>query len=752
MSRVPLRRARHSAGPVLVAALSILALATLLPAVAGPGGTGYTLVGWNDLGMHCMDADFSVFSILPPFNTIHAQLIDAQGNLVVNPGTITVTYQAVADPQGSYNSTSKDKTNFWQFVKTTYGADLAVDQGLAGYPMPGLANVPQPMSFDGAKGWFSAEGIPITPTDDHGAKNAYPMMRLTARDVSGAVLATTDIVLPVSDEMDCRICHGSNTNVDARPSGGWTNNPDPQIDYRVNILLLHDDRRDNQTRYEQTLTAAGYNTRGLYATSQDDGHPILCAKCHPSNALPGSGIPGMRQLTHSVHSVHDNVVDPLTGLTLGQSANRSACYRCHPGSETRCLRGAMGAAVAADGSMAMQCQSCHGTMSEVGSIGRTGWLDQPACQNCHSGDAMVNAGKIRYTTAFEPNGARRQPANQRFATNPDVPAAGFDLYRFSFGHGGLACEACHGSTHAEVPAAHGNDNVQNVALQGNAGVLSDCRTCHNRNPDTVTGGPHGMHPVGSAWVEEHEDAAEDGGAGRCKACHGSDYKGTVLSAALADRELNTEFGKRTYWKGFRISCYSCHHGPDSESGTKNRAPEVTDLALQVVPGTPRTVTLPGTDRDGNQALTFRVVTQPQHATVGVSGNTATIFTDAAFAGTDRFTFAVSDGLTDSNLGTATFGVTVAGNPPAIARIKPGSDPFRLTVTGANFHSQVAVTIAGQPWTNVRWKSATSIVLQGGKALKALFPKNTWVPVTVTNVDDGLSVAVEFNLTTKQIRR
>ena len=35
---------------------------------------GYTLVGWNNLGMHCMDADFSVLSLLPPYNTIHAQL------------------------------------------------------------------------------------------------------------------------------------------------------------------------------------------------------------------------------------------------------------------------------------------------------------------------------------------------------------------------------------------------------------------------------------------------------------------------------------------------------------------------------------------------------------------------------------------------------------------------------------------------------------------------------------------------------
>ncbi len=803
---------------------------------AGPGGTGYTLVGWNDLGMHCMDAEFSVFSILPPFNTIHAQLIDAQGNLVVNPGGITITYQAVADPQGSFNSTSKDKTNFWQYVKPIYGADLAVDHGLAGQAMPGLSNTPQPMSFDAVQAWFSAVGIPITPYDDHGTKNAYPMMRLTARDGGGAVLATTDIVLPVSDEMDCRACHGSNSNGDARPRGGWVNNPDVQIDYRLNILLLHDDRRDNRTKYEQTLAAAGYDARGLYATAHDNGHPILCAACHPSNALPGSGQAGMPQLTHSVHSIHDNVLDPLTGMTLGQSANRSACYRCHPGSATRCLRGAMGAAVAADGTMAMQCQSCHGTMSEVGSTARTGWLDQPACQNCHSGDAMANAGQIRYTTAFLPNGTRRQPANQLFATNPNVPASGFDLYRFSYGHGGVACEACHGSTHAEYPAAHVNDNVQAKKLQGHSGVISDCAVCHNRNPQTVSGGPHGMHPVGASWVDAHADAAENGGSGRCKACHGSDYKGTVLSLALGDRQLSTDFGKRNFWRGFRISCYACHNGPGSESATNNHAPNVTDLATTVAPGTPRSVTLSGTDKDKNQTLVFRVITQPQHASVGIAGTTATIFPDAGFAGNDSFTFAAWDGLTDSNLGTVTltvsgqgcrltcaavvptgagegasisfqgnatangctaapqyawaFGdgqngtgspiqhayplsgtyawtmtasadgtscnssgsITVGGSPPAITKIsKSGSNSFKLAVTGTNFHSQVAVTISGQPWTNIQWKSATSINLLGGKALKALFPKQTWVPVTITNLDDGLSDTVQYNVSTNKIQ-
>ncbi len=40
----------------------------------GPSTLGnYTLVAWNDLGMHCMDKDYSVFSILPPYNVLHAQ-------------------------------------------------------------------------------------------------------------------------------------------------------------------------------------------------------------------------------------------------------------------------------------------------------------------------------------------------------------------------------------------------------------------------------------------------------------------------------------------------------------------------------------------------------------------------------------------------------------------------------------------------------------------------------------------------------
>jgi hypothetical protein len=69
-----------------------------------------TLLGWNNLGMHCMDSDYSVFSILPPYNTIECQLI-VGGQLVTNGAGYTITYQAVADPSGSFTSTAAGKGN-----------------------------------------------------------------------------------------------------------------------------------------------------------------------------------------------------------------------------------------------------------------------------------------------------------------------------------------------------------------------------------------------------------------------------------------------------------------------------------------------------------------------------------------------------------------------------------------------------------------------------------------------------------------
>ena len=125
---------------ILAGAIVLLALQT------GRGATNQIL-GWNNLGMHCMDSDYSVFSVLPPYNTIQAQLI-VNGALVTNGTGYSVTYQAVADPSGSINKTSVGKGNWLQFAPQLYGA-VAGDQGLAfpgpeSYWMPGTNNSPRP--------------------------------------------------------------------------------------------------------------------------------------------------------------------------------------------------------------------------------------------------------------------------------------------------------------------------------------------------------------------------------------------------------------------------------------------------------------------------------------------------------------------------------------------------------------------------------------------------------------------------------
>ena len=521
------------------------------------------MLAWNDLGMHCMDSDYSVFSILPPFNVLHAQIIDSNGLLVRTSAGASLTYESVADPSGSINTSSAGKTNFWTYASAFFGAAIPVDTGVEGFHMPGHNNTPQPMNFTPARATYEALGIPLTAFDDALVHAFYPMMKVVGHDPAGHAVASTSNVLPISDEMDCRACHGSNTSPEAMPSVGWVNNPNPDKDYRLNILLFHDEKVNDPDAYQAALITAGY-PNGLYP-SAIAGTPILCARCHLSNALAPygiTGLPNIKPLTTSVHGVHSHVIDPATGLALDDTSNRTACYKCHPGSTTKCLRGVMGTAVDSKGDMLMQCQSCHGLMSAVGDAARPGWLDEPACQNCHTGDAVTNNGQIRYVDVIDPaTTLRRVPKSTLFATNVDVPVKGSNLFRYSLGHGGLQCEACHGATHAEYPSLERNDNLQSIATQGHSGPLADCEGCHAVAP-ALFGGPHGLHVIGQRWVNAHSDYVEQHGNSLCQTCHGTDFKGTVLSHAQGDRSFTADGKPITFKLGDTISCFSCHNGPN----------------------------------------------------------------------------------------------------------------------------------------------------------------------------------------------
>ena len=224
---------------------------------------------------------------------------------MTNGAGYTVTYQAVADPAGSINTTSIGKGNFYTYTPFLYGP-LAPDMGLAGWAMPGPANTPakhalrdhQPARRTASppRSTGSApRAFPSRPTTTPGNKNPYPLMRMIARNGANQPIATNDIVLPVSDEMDCRACHASGTQAAAKPAAGWVWDGLPERDYRLNILRLHDERQFalHATVYaaalaDARLTIRRASTAGVTA----DGKPVLCALCHASEALRTPRLPG----------------------------------------------------------------------------------------------------------------------------------------------------------------------------------------------------------------------------------------------------------------------------------------------------------------------------------------------------------------------------------------------------------------------------------------------------------------------------
>ncbi len=507
----------------------------------------YIVVAWNDLGMHCIDKDFSVFSILPPYNTINAHVIKrGHEPEKLSDASVKVYYLAQSDNDGTINTTSVGKTNFWDYVQSLFGVSLQPDVGLKGFPM--ASTTPSKMHYLSGYRIFQAEGIPATPYDDSGTKDEYPLVKVVAKDLNGNILAQTTTVMPVSDEMTCTACHSSNSgNLRALPTQP-ENDPNPEKDYRWNILKKHDEEVAIPQSVLSALASKGYNYQAsLYQTAKN-GTPVLCSACHKSNALPGSGVAGVPPLTQAIHSKHAKPV-----ANTGRKG-RNACYLCHPGSQTQCLRGAMGNAH-------VECQSCHGTMADVGSSTREGWLDMPKCQQCHQGGN-------RYKTVFQNDvigGTLRAVVDNRFATQPNTPMSGKSLYRLSKGHGGLQCETCHGSPHAIYPSSLAKDNMQIEKLQGYKGTLRECFVCHkDQVPFTADEGPHGMHTIGQAWVNGHGDYVEGHGYGNCKACHGTDLRGSELSEVKTTKSFHTEWGTKTFQAGHAIGCYDCHNGPHGD--------------------------------------------------------------------------------------------------------------------------------------------------------------------------------------------
>jgi hypothetical protein len=506
--------------------------------IARQGARVYQVFAFNDLGMHCYDSDFSVFSILPLFNVVNAQVIQKGASPQILSETLSVTYKAMADPTGSINITSAGKTDFWDYVLPLFGAAVPVDEGLLGAKMPGAGNPAQPFhSKTGFSDWFSAEGIPITAVDDSLKTNPFPLMMVQAANAgSSETIAALPVVVPVSDEMACGACHNTGSEAASLPDVQWSTSTDLAIQYRENILILHDYRS---------------------GTDLVNSQPVLCASCHYSPALDLAGTgPVGPQLTNKYMSRATHGFHASRILTPPASGN--ICFYCHPGEKTKCARGAMETA-------GLDCLNCHGNLYAVGQAGRKPWSDLPRCESCHTGDAVSNIGNqiIGRTTYTDSPGVATFiiAANKRFAEQAGT------LYRNSTGHNDVACGSCHGSPHAIWPSRDANDNLAATTLQGHDGMIIECTACHGTGLSLTLNGPHGMHNVNSQlWVDEHKEFFE-GSRQACQACHGITGDGTMISKAAADRTFSVEdVGIVNIAKGTEINCGYCHKNELAQGG------------------------------------------------------------------------------------------------------------------------------------------------------------------------------------------
>ena len=404
----------------------------------------YVLLAWNDLGMHCITDSDPFFVLLPPANTLWAQLVKRGPVPEVVTDGVEIRYRV----QPGYEN-PQDHVRFWEFSARTFGTALEPPLGLFGKGIEG--------TFDPVDGAFTAPGIPVVPYRDDGTYNPYPLFTVEARDVdTGALLAETKVVAPVSTEFGCKNCHG----------GDWAHGGRAGVTAVTaeNILRVHD-------RMSGT---------DLLAESRA-GRPRLCQECHADPALGAQGDPERLNLSAAVHGFHAHQM-------AGQEAE--ACAACHPARQagvTRCLRGRHGEAE-------VTCVDCHGTLEDhalsllvaekeagkpeadrlmrnlaprtvddVAEIhGRTPWVNEPDCLTCHVDFSLEEFSAFNvWVEEFE------------------------DLYRNRTGEAGIRCIACHGSTHALYPASNlygkDRDNIQPLQYQGIAGTIGtegNCAVCH----------------------------------------------------------------------------------------------------------------------------------------------------------------------------------------------------------------------------------------------------------------------------------
>ncbi|HEX8988752.1 MAG TPA: hypothetical protein VF816_12410 [Rhodocyclaceae bacterium] len=475
---------------------------------SGSGSTGSTasfaVLAANDLGMHCADLDYQIFSILPPFNVVHAQVVRRGSTpAIVDDSAVDLYYSAASsslDPAGagstnSYSVGTIYKSNFWALASRnqSYGtqayrrlypsvgpltsaldsfAPLANNVGLPvpdpnklpsvalaqqGMPVTGpqkfdrydpnlsfFANFPFGGTLTGTK-WFAADGIPILPVDDKGVSNPYPLMRVSAVTKGAAAtstpLAKLDVVVPVASEANCQNCHAG----------------------------VSDYGSGRAADFAKTRTYSS----GIAWTIQTV-----------------AGAPGPERLQNAAKINILRLHDAKHGAKYVSSAS-GAATPCINGTEASCL----------DTRRAIQCSQCHYTpaldLLQTGPVDDKGMGEEGRQQTKHiSMSRAMHGNHGQYLDVFPDMPAPKSAARTATTVNTVLqdtcyschPGKTTKCLRGAMATGGVVCQDCHGQMRQV-----GNDFSANLPTTGQLDLTRrvpwanepKCQSCHVGDAVTV---------------------------------------------------------------------------------------------------------------------------------------------------------------------------------------------------------------------------------------------------------------------------
>ncbi len=454
------------------------------------GATSYKVIANNDLGMHCACPTFAGFLLLPPWNTVRAQVIQYGGDkpIMVTSG-ITVNYSLAEETDATLQADPYFASWIAYSPKLFPGFQPVVNgkvQGLAGYGISGT------MNYDSTSKSWNAVGIPAYPvttgtskdimTDPLGGPNRDPYLtaNITVKNTSGQTLATTSTVVPVAFG-GCCTCH-----LDLAARNGYPATPAGSFEY---LGVLH------------SRNSSGINIAMIDPDGDGVGGPVRCSWCHWDPAMGESAAPGWPAgtqllpganftLKKSVYSFSDvlhrfHAQDPLVLSQYDANIARN-CYDCHPGNNVNCYRGAH------KGKTAIWCTDCHGDLNQRIA---TNQLSQP-WQESTLPTCYAPSPGIHSTFSCH--------SSDTYQTNVTWDPGLFGKFINARGHytSALLCQTCHGMPHGENPSTQALDNVQNAALQGAISgavypngkdktyALGVCDVCHYQKSKTWSVPPH----------------------------------------------------------------------------------------------------------------------------------------------------------------------------------------------------------------------------------------------------------------------